>query len=93
MDLVKGICDVLDERLASESSFAEQIEFVEDRPGHDKRYAIDAEKIRTELGWKPKVSLNKGLRATIDWYLSNDAWINNIANTAKIGHREGTSAK
>jgi dTDP-glucose 4,6-dehydratase len=71
----------MDEKLGRESGDSESlITFVKDRPGHDKRYAIDASKIQKELGWKPSVTFEQGLAATIDWYLSNEEWLSNVTS-------------
>ena len=81
IDLINLLCDLMDiklNRLMGDSR--KLIEFINDRPGHDKRYAIDSDKIQKELGWKPSVSLEKGLEITIDWYLSNSKWLNNIVS-------------
>ena len=80
LDLVHLLCDLLDElkARADGKSYAEQITFVEDRPGHDLRYAIDASKIKCELGWNPKQDHTSGFRKTVQWYLSNSAWTQNI---------------
>jgi dTDP-glucose 4,6-dehydratase len=56
------------------------ITFIKDRPGHDLRYAIDANKINKELGWKPSVTFEEGLAKTIDWYLNNETWLNNVTS-------------
>ena len=74
--VVETICDILDARrpLHGGRSRREQIAFVKDRPGHDRRYAIDASKINRELGWTPRESFETGLEKTIDWYLANQAW-------------------
>jgi len=61
---------------------AELITYVKDRPGHDLRYAIDASKINTELGWKPSVTFEQGLARTIDWYLDNEHWLKNVTSGA-----------
>lgn len=78
LDVVKTICSILDEEALIKphgiSSFAELITFIDDRPGHDARYAIDASKIKTELGWQPTESFNTGIRKTIKWYLDNQEW-------------------
>jgi dTDP-glucose 4,6-dehydratase len=67
--------------LGREKGASEQlITYVKDRPGHDLRYAIDASKINKELGWKPSVTFEQGLSITIDWYLNNQDWLNNIIN-------------
>ncbi|MEN9489006.1 MAG: hypothetical protein RL494_1271 [Bacteroidota bacterium] len=81
IDLVKLLCKVMDEKLgraAGES--ANLITYVKDRPGHDLRYAIDASKINKELGWKPTVTFEEGLEQTIDWYLANTDWLNNVTS-------------
>ena len=79
VDLVSKICGIIDTRLnKKEGSSLSLIRFVEDRPGHDKRYALDISKINNQLGWKPKFSLDEGLRITIDWYLSNNDWLEKI---------------
>lgn len=76
IDLIQLLCERMDEKLGRPAgSAARLIEFVEDRPGHDKRYAIDASKIQRELGWKPAVCFEQGLSHTIDWYLDNQAWL------------------
>ncbi|MEN9322399.1 MAG: dTDP-glucose 4,6-dehydratase [Bacteroidota bacterium] len=83
IDLVKLLCALMDQKLgrtAGES--AELITYVKDRPGHDLRYAIDASKINTELGWKPSVTFEQGLARTIDWYLANEAWLKNVTSGA-----------
>ncbi len=66
--------------LADGRSRRELISFVKDRPGHDRRYAIDASKIRDELGWEPKVVFEEGIRRTIGWYLDNPAWVESVLN-------------
>lgn len=83
IDLVKELCKQMDEKLGREpGTSAALITFVKDRPGHDLRYAIDATKIKTELGWEPSVSFEEGLAITIDWYLSNEKWLNNVTSGA-----------
>ena len=75
LDLVKTICSELDFiRPKSSGKYVELIQFVPDRPGHDARYAIDPNRIWKELSWKPTVSIEEGLRATINWYLDNEWW-------------------
>ena len=81
IDLVHLICDILDEKLNRKaSSSSELIKFVQDRAGHDLRYAIDASKIKDELGWEPSVTFNEGLELTIDWYLNNKEWLNHVTS-------------
>ncbi|HEX6613849.1 MAG TPA: dTDP-glucose 4,6-dehydratase [Rhodanobacteraceae bacterium] len=78
--VVKTICALLDERrpLAGGRKRESLIEFVADRPGHDRRYAIDASKLQTELGWKPSVSFETGIARTVDWYLDNQPWVKRV---------------
>ena len=80
LDIVHTVCDLLDELRPSSAgkSYAEQITFVTDRPGHDRRYAIDARKIERELGWKPAETFETGIRKTVQWYLDNQGWVNNV---------------
>jgi len=79
IDLVKILCVLMDEKLGREKGTSEKlITYIKDRPGHDRRYAIDATKINAELGWKPSVTFEEGLLLTIDWYLSNTDWLNNV---------------
>ena len=89
IDLVRLLCQILDERVENGQikigtrigkSFADQIQFVSDRPGHDMRYAIDASKIREQLGWEPKQDHSSGFRKTVDWYLENSSWWQAILN-------------
>ena len=81
IDLVKLLCNLMDEKLGrNPGTSSELITYVKDRPGHDLRYAIDASKINTELGWKPSVTFEQGLEKTIDWYLSNEDWLKNVTS-------------
>lgn len=81
IDLVKLLCQQMDEKLNREKGTSEKlITYVKNRPGHDLRYAIDANKINKELGWKPSVTFEEGLDITIDWYLSNEDWLQSITN-------------
>lgn len=83
IDLVKLLCQHMDEKLGREKGSSEQlITYVKDRPGHDLRYAIDASKINKELGWSPTVTFEEGLSKTIDWYLNNEEWLNNVTSGA-----------
>ena len=83
IDLVQLVCQIMDKKLnRPEGKSAELITFVKDRPGHDLRYAIDASKINKELGWKPSVTFEEGLEQTIDWYLENTDWLNNVTSGA-----------
>jgi dTDP-glucose 4,6-dehydratase len=80
IEIVDSICGLLDEYRprSDDKSYREQIEFVPDRPGHDRRYAIDARKIERELGWRPAETFESGIRKTVLWYLSNPAWVANV---------------
>lgn len=81
IDLVRLLCEKMDSKLGRNTGeSAELIIFVKDRPGHDLRYAIDASKINKELGWKPSVTFEEGLEQTIDWYLANTDWLNNVTS-------------
>lgn len=82
LDVVHTICDLLDEIVPKASSYREQITYVTDRPGHDRRYAIDADKISRELGWKPQETFESGIRKTVEWYLTNSQWVGNVKNGA-----------
>lgn len=83
IDLIKLLCKIMDRKLnRQEGSSEELITYIKDRPGHDKRYAIDATKINQELGWKPSVTFEEGLKKTIDWYLANNEWLKNITSGA-----------
>jgi dTDP-glucose 4,6-dehydratase len=79
IDLIKALCVQMDQKLGREKGESKKrISFVKDRPGHDVRYAIDASKINRELGWSPSVTFEEGLSKTIDWYLENPTWLENI---------------
>lgn len=82
IDVVKTICQILDNLKPREDgkSYADQITFVKDRPGHDRRYAIDASKIERDLGWRPAETFDSGIRKTVQWYLDNPAWIEGVVN-------------
>ncbi|MDT4803499.1 dTDP-glucose 4,6-dehydratase [compost metagenome] len=79
LDVVHTLCDLLDElRPKATGSYRDQITFVKDRPGHDRRYAIDARKLERELGWKPAETFESGMRKTVQWYLDNQAWVQDV---------------
>ena len=81
IDLVKLLCRQMDEKIGREAGTSEQlITYVKDRPGHDLRYAIDASKVHKELGWSPTVTFEEGLSETIDWYLKNESWLENVTS-------------
>jgi len=85
LDVVKNICILLDSFIPKKSSYTKLINFVEDRPGHDRRYSINSTKLRTEIGWVPKISFDDGLTKTIKWYLNNLDWCNNICSKTEYG--------
>jgi dTDP-glucose 4,6-dehydratase len=82
LDVVHTICSILDELRPKVAGgrYKDQIAFVKDRPGHDRRYAIDARKLERELGWKPKETFETGIRKTIEWYLANQDWVRNVTS-------------
>ena len=81
LNLIKLLCQLMDQKLGREKGSSEQlITYVKDRAGHDRRYAIDANKINKELGWKPSVTFEQGLEKTLDWYLANDDWLENVTS-------------
>jgi dTDP-glucose 4,6-dehydratase len=84
IDIVKTVCTLLDQQRprTDGKSYAEQISFVKDRPGHDRRYAIDATKIERELGWKPAETFETGIAKTVQWYLSHSTWVENVQSGA-----------
>lgn len=94
LEVVQTICRILDElRPKTSGSYADQITFVADRPGHDRRYAINADKLRRELGWEPKEDFDSGIRHTVDWYLNNDWWWRPIRERKYAGERLGKGVK
>lgn len=78
LEVVNTVCSILDDLKLGEKSHSHLISFVKDRPGHDRRYAIDARKIESELGWRPKESFETGIRRTVKWYLDNQGWAENV---------------
>jgi dTDP-glucose 4,6-dehydratase len=81
IDLIKLLCTIMDRKLGREKGSSEQlITYVKDRPGHDKRYAIDASKINKELGWEPSLQFAEGLEKTIDWYLNNQDRLDSVTS-------------
>ncbi|WP_454831913.1 dTDP-glucose 4,6-dehydratase [Pseudoxanthomonas wuyuanensis] len=94
IDVVETICKLLDERRPREDGLprASQITYVADRPGHDRRYAIDASKLQNELGWKPQHSFEQGIAETVDWYLANQAWVKRVLDGSYRLERIGTAA-
>jgi dTDP-glucose 4,6-dehydratase len=91
LHIVESICDLVDEFLGRTLGTSKSlIRFVQDRPGHDRRYAIDNSKIRTELGWEPSVDLTEGLRKTVSWYLQEKAWVERVSSGEYRRERLGT---
>jgi dTDP-glucose 4,6-dehydratase len=81
IDLIKLLCQLMDQKLGRGTGTSEKlITYIKDRPGHDRRYAIDASKINKELGWQPSVTFEQGLEKTINWYLSNETWLKNVTS-------------
>lgn len=90
LEVVEAVCRILDElRPKASGSYADQITFVKDRPGHDRRYAIDADKLRRELGWEPGENFDTGIRKTVRWYLDNSWWWRPIRENKYAGERLG----
>ncbi|MEJ2003332.1 MAG: dTDP-glucose 4,6-dehydratase [Maritimibacter sp.] len=93
LELIKTLCAILDEkRPKNNGSYADQITFVTDRPGHDARYAIAPGRIRDELGWRPSVTVEEGLERTVQWYLDNADWWQALQNRHGVGERLGVKA-
>ena len=97
LEVVNTLCGILDELKprTDGQSYATQITFVKDRPGHDRRYAIDATKLERELGWKPAETFETGIRKTVQWYLDNQGWVDNVTSGAYqnwVGKQYGASA-
>lgn len=89
IELIKLLCEQMDKKLGrAEGESAKLITYIKDRPGHDRRYAIDATKIKTELGWEPSVTFEQGLAITIDWYLQNEEWMNHVTSGAYKSYYE-----
>ncbi|MGI9532008.1 dTDP-glucose 4,6-dehydratase [Lutimonas sp.] len=83
LNLIKLLCQLMDQKLGRDKGSSEQlITYVKDRAGHDRRYAIDADKINRNLGWKPSVTFEEGLEKTLDWYLANENWLDNVTSGA-----------
>lgn len=89
LQVVHGICGLLDEMVPRKNSYKKQITYVQDRPGHDLRYAIDAGKIKSELGWEPQETFETGLRKTVEWYIENREWCRRVLDGSYRGERLG----
>jgi dTDP-glucose 4,6-dehydratase len=89
IDLIRLMCRLMDEKLGRESGFSEKmITYVKDRAGHDLRYAIDSTKLKEELGWTPSLQFEEGLSKTIDWYLDNNDWMEEVTSGAYQAYYE-----
>lgn len=90
IELIRLLCSIMDNKLSREpGTSAQLITYIKDRPGHDRRYAIDAAKINNELGWKPSVTFEEGLAYTIDWYLNNQEWLDHVTSGNYQQYYEG----
>ncbi|WP_299566977.1 dTDP-glucose 4,6-dehydratase [uncultured Sulfitobacter sp.] len=92
LELVQTLCSILDDLRPGPAPYSDLITYVTDRPGHDARYAIDPTRIRTELGWRPSVTVEEGLRRTVQWYLDNEDWWRALQNREGVGTRLGTGS-
>lgn len=92
LELVRTLCAILDDMRPADHPYADLITYVADRPGHDARYAINPTRIREELGWRPSVTVEEGLRRTVQWYLENEGWWRALQDRAGVGERLGVSA-
>lgn len=92
LEVVKTICEILDSLVPKETAYSEQITYVQDRPGHDRRYAIDSSKMQRELGWMPEETFETGLRKTVQWYLDNSLWCKNVQDGSYQRERLGVTA-
>jgi len=89
IELIRLLCKIMDNKLKRETGSSEKlIRFITDRPGHDRRYAIDASKINRELGWKPSLTFEEGLEKTVDWYLANENWLEQVTSGAYQNYYE-----
>lgn len=91
IEVVQTICTILDEVKPKSAPYANQITYVQDRPGHDMRYAIDASKIQKQLGWTPQETFESGIRKTVEWYLNNQSWWQAVLDGSYQGERLGTA--
>ena len=89
IELVRTLCSLIAEKVDDGFDYTRLIEFVADRPGHDRRYAINATKIKEDLAWEPSVTFNAGFKATLDWYCENEWWWRSLIDADKFGGRLG----
>ena len=89
IDVVTAICEILDDLRPKEKKYSRQIKYIEDRPGHDRRYAVDGSKIRKELGWMPLETFDSGLKKTVQWYLENQEWCEHVLDGSYKRQRLG----
>ena len=80
LEVVRQVCEILDELVPAKEPYARLVTYVKDRPGHDRRYAMDIAKIERELGWQPRETFATGLRKTIQWYLGNPEWVEHVTS-------------
>jgi dTDP-glucose 4,6-dehydratase len=80
LEVVRQVCEILDDLVPARTPYADLVAFVKDRPGHDRRYAMDIAKIERELGWQPRETFASGLRKTIQWYLENSQWVEHVTS-------------
>ncbi|MBK7504103.1 MAG: dTDP-glucose 4,6-dehydratase [Bacteroidetes bacterium] len=93
IELIQLLCKIMDEKLGKEAgSSAKLITYIKDRPGHDKRYAIDASKLNKQLGWQPSLDFEEGLEKTVSWYLENDIWLSNVTSGEYLTYYENQYA-
>ncbi len=93
IELIQLLCKIMDEKLGKEAgSSAKLITYIKDRPGHDKRYAIDASKLNKQLGWQPSLDFEEGLEKTVSWYLDNDIWLSNVTSGEYLTYYENQYA-
>ena len=92
LEVVQTICAILDELMPKDAPYAEQITYVTDRPGHDRRYAIDSSKMSSELNWKPEETFETGLRKTIEWYIANHTWCQHVQDGSYQRERLGITS-
>src|SRR5690606_31371803 len=94
IDLIRLLCNIMDRKLDKpEGESAKLITFVKDRAGHDLRYAIDAEKLKRDLGWEPSLQFEEGLEKTVDWYLTNEDWLQDVTSGHYQQYYEAQYAK